>query len=153
MNGWNVTRVDQHRKGRDYPMATLLIVEDDPNISRLYGKYMAHPGLEIFHATDCKSALEDLEALSPDILVLDMNLPDGNGLSIIDYCQADAQLAATRIVVVSGNDQFRSYIEQRGIEYFLCKPVSVSMLSRLVRRLTGLQRESERLRFSTMAMA
>ena len=96
-------------------MTLLLIVEDDPNTSRLYGKYMAHPGLEILHAADCRSAIENLERLNPDILVLDMNLPDGNGLSIIDYCQADPRLTMTRIIVVSANDQFRSVVEARGI--------------------------------------
>ncbi len=132
-------------------MTRLLIVEDDPNISKLYGKYIRHPALEISQAASCKSALERLAAWPPDILVLDMNLPDGNGLSIVDYCQADPRLAGTRIIVVSANDQFRPSVEARGIEYFLCKPVSVSMLARLIRRLSGLFRESEVYRFGMAA--
>ncbi len=103
------------------------------------------------YATSCLSALECLAARAPDVLVLDMNLPDGNGLFIIDYCQADPRLATTRIVVVSANDQFQPFVEERGIEYFLCKPVSVSMLSRLVRRLSGLLRASEMIRFNQAA--
>jgi DNA-binding response OmpR family regulator len=64
-----------------------------------------------------------------------MNLPDGNGLAVINHCKADDRLSAMEIVVVSANDQFRPYVEQQGIDYFLCKPIAMPMLLKMMKRL------------------
>jgi DNA-binding response OmpR family regulator len=116
-------------------MTSILIVEDDPNLCRLYDKYLRWAGFDTFCATNCEEAKRSLDGLTPDILLLDMNLPDGNGLAVIDCCKADARLSKTEIVVVSANDQFRPYVEQQGIDYFLCKPISMPMLLKMMKRL------------------
>jgi CheY-like chemotaxis protein len=116
-------------------MTTVLIVEDNMPLVRLYSKVIEHMNLKVAQATSCEAAFEQLQHVTPDILLLDIALPDGNGLSIAEYVKGDSRFAHTRIVVASGDHRYDEESKQAGIEHFLYKPVSTWALMDMVKEL------------------
>lgn len=62
--------------------ATILVVEDDATIARFVELELSHEGYEVVRADDGPAALEMVEASSPDLLVLDLMLPNLDGLEV-----------------------------------------------------------------------
>jgi two-component system CitB family response regulator len=116
-------------------MTTVLIVEDNMPLVRLYTKVLEHLDLRVAQATNCEEAFEQLQHVTPDIILLDISLPDGNGLSIAEYAQGDPRFAHTQIIVASGDHRYDAEIKRAGIEHFLYKPVSTLALIDIVKQL------------------
>lgn len=66
-----------------------MMVEDDPDDRRIYGTILCYNGFDVVLASDTQRAIAQLEKFPPDLVLLDLGLPDGNGLEV---CRA---LAAT----------------------------------------------------------
>ena len=73
------------------PAATILIVEDDPEISRLVADFMRQEGFEVSCADNGKAMDAVLQRLRPDLVILDLMLPGEDGLSICRRLRADNQ--------------------------------------------------------------
>jgi CheY-like chemotaxis protein len=117
-------------------MPTVLIVEDYQPLRMLYHRVLSSAGYTVILAAGCEEAVKLLRQLRPDVVLLDMSLPDGNGLTVIRSWPPTARWHATQFVAITGHDQYQHLAETHGIEYFLYKPVSVPMLLTLVERLT-----------------
>ncbi len=115
----------------------VLIVEDNEQLADLYCKVLAYIGLQAMRATSVHEALERLGEVVPNIVLLDMQMKDGNGRAIVGYLKTNIRFKLTEIVIISGGSQYRSYAEEQGIEYFLEKPVSTLMLIDFIKRLLG----------------
>jgi CheY-like chemotaxis protein len=61
------------------PAATLLVVEDDPEISRLVGEFLRREGFEVEIAADGSAMDRALQRLRPDLIILDLMLPGEDG--------------------------------------------------------------------------
>jgi CheY-like chemotaxis protein len=80
-------------------MTRVLVVEDDPFAARMLGRLLASRGLcQVVHATTVAEALELLQP-PPDWVILDMQLPDGLGLAVLQAVR-EAHLP-TRVIVSS----------------------------------------------------
>ena len=77
--------------------ATILMVEDDPEISRLVADFMQREGFEIACVADGKAMDAMLQRLRPDIVILDLMLPGEDGLSICRRLRADDSLSLIHI--------------------------------------------------------
>ncbi len=117
-------------------MPTILVVEDYVPLQMFYQRVLGGTGHTVTLAASCRQAIACLHESRPDLVLLDMSLPDGDGLSVIRLLTSSVRICSTQIVVVTGNDQYQQLAEVYGVEYFLYKPVSVSMLLTLVDRLT-----------------
>lgn len=116
-------------------MTTVLIVEDDMQLGRLYGKTLKSSGFAITLTVNCEQTFAILETMTPDAILLDITLPDGNGLDVIRYLCQNARFAHTRILVLSGANHYEAHAQEQGVDYFLHKPVSTRMLPDLLNRL------------------
>ncbi len=63
-------------------MKTILVVDDEPKIVQLARDYLQHAGFAVLSATDGKTALAIVRADKPDIVVLDLGLPELDGLDV-----------------------------------------------------------------------
>ena len=117
-------------------MASILIVEDYQPLRMLYHRVLSGAGHAVSLAGSCQEALEHLRASTPDVVLLDMSLPDGDGLAVASALTRPARLRTPQFVAITGHDQYQQLAEAHGIEFFLYKPVSVPMLLTLVERLT-----------------
>lgn len=109
----------------------ILVIEDDPQLLRLYCKALSHAGYAVCAANSEERARIALENTSFDMIVCDINLGNARGTDVL----LDYPLRGTPVIVVSGHEQYRSTCEGQGFEFFLSKPVVMSELVTLVERL------------------
>lgn len=118
----------------------ILLVEDEREIRRFVRTALEKEGLQVREAARVDDALKEAAAVSPDLVILDLGLPDGDGLSFI----RDFRLWSQRpILVLSARDgeQDRIAALDGGADDFLGKPFSVGELQA---RLRALLRRAER---------
>ncbi|MEM9164356.1 MAG: response regulator, partial [Cyanobacteria bacterium P01_F01_bin.4] len=68
--------------------AKILVVDDDPAIRNLIHRFLAKQSYQMESAEDGKSALAVFEQFNPDLVVLDVNLPDANGYDLCKEMQS-----------------------------------------------------------------
>jgi len=112
----------------------LLIVDDDPDVLRTMGDYFERIGYEVYREPTGASGLEAYAREHPDVVLLDLFLPDGEGLVFLEALRR--QDAA--IIVLTGHADVATAVRamQLGAENFLTKPVDMTHLAAAVARVT-----------------
>lgn len=64
-------------------MDSILIIDDEPQLRKLLSRMMELEGYEVFQAVDCQSTLKQLKQHSPQVVLCDVCLPDGNGVNLV----------------------------------------------------------------------
>jgi len=124
--------------------STVLIVEDDPDTLDSMAEFLTGKGY-ITEKADCmKAAQEVLGASQIDAVLLDMNLPDGNGLDWIKTLRGQQQHLA--IIVITGSGDIPTAVEaiRRGADHFLAKPVKIEELTVFLARCLEVERLRKR---------
>lgn len=113
---------------------TALIVEDEYDISVIFAKALEAAGFEteVAHAGD--TALERLSSAKPDVVVLDLNLPNVPGAEILQRIRADARLTDTKVIVATAYPDLADVDIHDDADCVLCKPVSFSQMRDLAKR-------------------
>jgi two-component system response regulator HydG len=125
---------------------TILLVDDDLDVLRSVGAFLERAGYQLVRAASGEDALEAAARDRPDIVVLDLELPDAPGLEVLDRIQ-NPDVA---VLILTGHGDVPTAVRamQKGAENFLTKPVDLSHLliavSRAVEKVR-LRREVRRL--------
>lgn len=82
-------------------MPTILIVEDDPLISRLYQKALAFENYEVVVANNGKEALLAVQNDRPTLILLDIMMPEMNGLEVLDTLKSQEETQSIPVVVLT----------------------------------------------------
>ncbi len=111
---------------------SVLIVEDDDETRSALARALAGRGYRIDQAPDGATALRRWEAQRPDVVLLDLGLPDMDGLRVIDRIRHDA---STPIVILSGRYEEREKVTalERGADDYVTKPFGIDELSARLR--------------------
>lgn len=114
------------------PHQLILIVEDDVAISRLLQLSFKQLGHKTLLAKDTQSALREIQTRNPDIILLDLGLPDGDGKELIKTVRA---LLSIPIIVVSARSDEEEIIASldAGADDYVTKPFSTNELLARVR--------------------
>jgi DNA-binding NtrC family response regulator len=117
--------------------STCLVVEDDARLCSALASALSSRGFTVDEAGSVKDALEKLARSTPDLLLLDVALPDGRA---IDVLSAVAQLSPTpRIIAMSGaagpDESFA--LAERGVRAYLSKPINLAELEAAVDRVSS----------------
>ena len=106
-------------------MTKILIVEDIPDNAELARRVMSARGHEVFHAPDAESGLEMALADPPDLILLDLGLPDHDGLTLAGWFRAEDSLRDIPIVAFTAwpPDTARHMAETYGCNGFISKPI------------------------------
>lgn len=107
---------------------TILSVDDDENLQIVIGQYLEDDGYKVVNAGDAASALEKVAAMDFDVILLDLVLPDGEGLTLIPQFR---NLTSAGIIVVSGKSDTTEKIIclEMGADDYLTKPFEMRELS------------------------
>jgi len=116
---------------------TYFIVDDDRVFIKFLTKYLASDLLTIASSTNSSSALQEIKRLKPDCLILDIMMPDIDGLELCMQVRADPDLNKTKIVVVSGKayeiDRKRAF--DMGADGYIVKPVAPDKIAGQIQRI------------------
>lgn len=82
----------------------VLIVEDDADLARVLATMFQRHGIETFHALSGREAIALSQRSIPDLLVLDLVLPDGDGYSVVDWLKQHDRLHFVPLVVYTARD-------------------------------------------------
>ncbi|MGI4815905.1 MAG: sigma-54-dependent transcriptional regulator [Janthinobacterium lividum] len=118
-------------------MPHALIIEDDPNSLSGLAAILSADGFSVDTAATLAEARQALTRFIPDIVLMDLNLPDGKGLDLLQYLPLQPPDAAVPVIVMTGNATVESAVEglRHGIWDYLIKPVSIPRLRSLLARI------------------
>lgn len=109
-------------------MKQLLIVEDDRNLSRGLGLALKDEELQIVSCFDLKSAREQLACGVTDLILLDINLPDGSGLELLRQIKTGERQIP--VILLTANDTEMDVVTglEHGADDYITKPFSLAIL-------------------------
>src|SRR3954453_22234822 len=124
------------------PRARILFVEDEPSISGPFSKALVRAGFEPLVAASGSAALSLAERLPPDLVLLDLNLPDLDGL---DVCRELRRRAAAPIVMLTarGTETDRIVGLALGPDDYVVKPFSADEVIARIRAVLRRARPAE----------
>ena len=105
-----------------------LIVDDDPEVVQVLAEFVEREGFAVAAtASTLKEALDQIAAIPPDILLVDIHLPDGSGLDLVEELKT---IAAPEVVLITGNASVETAVDalRRGVADYLLKPVDFARL-------------------------
>ena len=125
---------------------TVLIIDDDDTLSEVLSHRLKKQGFHTVAAYSGESGLAKAKAQPPSAIILDLGLPDVDGLTICEQLADSPETCGVPILVLSGSEQ--SGIVRRcraaGCHYFLRKPYDPNALLVLIRQAIGEARDWRR---------
>jgi diguanylate cyclase (GGDEF)-like protein len=128
------------------PSATILLVEDDEASRSGFELMLRLSGYRVVTAADAGEAIERAQQHAPDLVLCDVNLPDGNGYALTEKLRLDGRYADTPIILMSADARSSRRVIglDRGADDFVEKPVDFDeLLARIRCHLRHMERERE----------
>ncbi len=104
-------------------MAKVLVIEDDKFLREMITRKLAKDGYDVSEALDGKQGLEKIKELKPDLVLLDLIMPNVGGFEVLEQAKKDPEIQDVPIIILSNLGQ-KSEVErgiQLGAEDFLIK--------------------------------
>src|SRR5262249_9021463 len=122
------------------PGPRVLVVDDDPAIRRVLKITLRTNGYTVFEAAGAVAALAAVETVRPDVIILDLGLPDGDGVAVTRQLRRHSQIPILVLSVKDGEEDKIAALET-GADDYVTKPFSVgelhARLQALLRRVAG----------------
>ncbi|WP_200979522.1 response regulator [Echinicola sp. 20G] len=113
----------------------LLIVEDDVNFAEILKNYSKERGFETKVVHDGESAINFMNEVSPDAVLLDIMLPVMDGWEVLKKMKANAKLKDIPVHIMSATDKNHKQLLESGATEFIHKPVDQSVLERVFKQI------------------
>ena len=115
-------------------VSTVLVVDDEPKITRLVGDYLDRAGLRVVQAATGSDALDRARAERPDLIVLDLGLPDLDGLDVLRRLRAESSVPI--VILTARSDETDLVVGlELGADDYVVKPFGPKELVARVRAL------------------
>lgn len=104
----------------------ILLVDDDADQLRLLARRLERSGYRVAFASDGVSCMKAIREEQPDLILLDLGMPAGDGFVTLERIHGQPQLTHAPVVVLTGRDEpeARDRVHKLGAAAFLTKPVS-----------------------------
>jgi DNA-binding response OmpR family regulator len=112
----------------------IFVIEDDPKLNKII-KLTLQENFEIETCTDGDTAMERLTQITPDIVILDLNLPGISGREILESIRTDMRLAQTRVILTTADERQAETLTNEA-DIVLLKPVSPTQLREMALRMS-----------------
>ena len=131
-----------HTANGDAAEVRVLVVEDDRDVRDVVVEALARERFDVREAADGRSAVERARAFGPDVILLDLNLPD---LSGIDVCQRVRSFSDAYILMLTASDDLNDKLVglSAGADDYVTKPCSMPEVVARVRALMRRSREAQ----------
>ena len=127
-------------------MATILIIDDDQDFSRAFQRIIERMGHPCQIARNIKDAFNLLKSTHCDLIFLDVNLPDGNGLAHIKQFQTFPSLPEVVILTGDGDSDGAALAIANGAWDYVGKPISLNNITLILQRTIAYRASKERIR-------
>ena len=118
---------------------TILIVDDDPDVRLGLHVRLKANHYNVIFAVDGMASIAEARKHKPDLIILDLGLPAGDGFSVLERLEANDSLSLIPVIVVSARDREANMDRalKAGAKAFLQKPVDNAELLAVIRRVLG----------------
>src|SRR5256714_11897505 len=113
---------------------SVLLIDDDPEVVRAGGDYFDRIGYEVGRGEAASAGLEAYDRLGPDVVMLDLQLPDVGGLEVLERLRSQGG----SVILLTGQGDIETAVRamQLGAEHFLTKPVDMNHLAAATARVS-----------------
>jgi len=119
-------------------MAKILIVEDDPLMSRMYQKIFTFEGYEVEIAGDGEEGLEKVRAGKPTLVLLDIMMPKMNGLQVLEKLKSDPETKSIPVVMLTnlaGQQDAETALTKGAIKYIVKSEYEPKQVTNMVKEI------------------
>jgi DNA-binding response OmpR family regulator len=118
----------------------VVVVEDEPQVVELLRLILRHAEVEVFTALDGRTGLELIRRVKPDLVMLDIGMPNMNGWDVYDAMRTDAELKFIPVIIESvlpERPERKLTFAESPIDFYFTKPFDTTRLRREVGRMLG----------------
>jgi DNA-binding response OmpR family regulator len=118
----------------------VLLIEDEPNIIQAISFILSRDGWVVDTHADGATALAEIRRRGPDVVVLDVMLPNRSGFEVLQDLRADADVSGVPVLMLTarGQKRDRELAERYGASRFMTKPFSNADVLECIRELAAL---------------
>jgi two-component system cell cycle response regulator DivK len=100
---------------------TILLAEDDPFISRMYQTKLTSAGFNVIWVNNGRDAFEQIKSSAPDLVMLDVMMPELTGFQVVTALKADGLLVASKVMMLtnSASPKDRQQAASLGVDYLI----------------------------------
>ncbi len=122
--------------------ATVLLVEDEESLRKVMKDLLERDGYSVAEAADGISALDQVDRVAPDVIMLDLNLPGLDGYHVLQQLRSRAATSRIPVIVLTakGDEDNEVRVFQLGADDFLTKPFRAKALSARLEAVLGRRR-------------
>jgi CheY-like chemotaxis protein len=92
----------------------ILIVDDEPDVASYLAAFLKDNGFVVRTAADGRQGMEQVRAEQPDLITLDINMPEESGVRMYRHLQEDPDLKNIPVIIITGiSNSFKGFIETR----------------------------------------
>jgi DNA-binding response OmpR family regulator len=110
----------------------ILLVDDEKDLREGLAILLWSKGFEVFSACDGKDGMEKAIALKPDIIILDVMMPQMDGYAFARQIKSEESIQNTPIIVVSAKDKMQDLFQLEGVKGCMVKPFGIDNLLRKI---------------------
>lgn len=118
------------------PGSKILIVDDEINLVNMLQRLLKNLDYDVAVAMDGRQALERADQFAPDVILLDLKMPDMDGLQVLETLRGTTSCAETPIIILSAKGQLHEINAgiEAGADTYLCKPVMFDEILNTIKR-------------------
>lgn len=121
-------------------MTKILIVEDDPLMSRMYQKVFSIEGYEVSLAKDGVEGLEKVKSEKPTLILLDIMMPKMNGFEVLDKIKADPTTKTIPVIILTnlaGERDAETALARGAVKYIIKSQYEPNQITAMVKEILG----------------
>jgi two-component system, OmpR family, KDP operon response regulator KdpE len=114
-------------------MTTVLVIEDDDQVRRFLRTLLGGQGYTVVDATTARAGIDHIRRARPDVILLDLGLPDGDGLQVLGAMAPDEPRIPVIVLSARGQEGNKVSALDSGADDYLTKPFGASELTARIR--------------------
>jgi two-component system, NtrC family, sensor kinase len=118
----------------------VLIIDDDPNYTQIVEHFLMNRGFEVIICNDGSSALKRIASAPPDVILLDIGLPDMSGRDLLTRIRENRPECAVIVITGFGGEEVAVEMMKAGAVDFLSKPIELKTLLRAIQNAQKLRK-------------
>ncbi|NJL95742.1 MAG: response regulator [Anaerolineae bacterium] len=122
---------------------TILAIEDDPQIGVLLEMLLESPELRVLHYMTGSEGWQGIQEHRPNLIILDVKIPEMTGWEVFDAVRADPHLAETPIIMLSVSQaefERKALFQQSHVNFYMTKPFEILTLRRKIKEVLAVEK-------------